>query len=131
MRPNMFLGMASAATAVALVFAAFDARASAATATANLGVTMVGVVWVGVMGAFVFSAQMINFTIPGTGSSGHLGGGMILAVLLSLMFVLTAPPAEMDTLRVGEQVVICLHEDRSEDQERVEAERPPVIPQAP
>ncbi|HEX3077006.1 MAG TPA: energy-coupling factor ABC transporter permease, partial [Lachnospiraceae bacterium] len=24
----------------------------------------------GVMGAFVFSAQMINFTIPGTGSSG-------------------------------------------------------------
>jgi cobalt/nickel transport system permease protein len=25
---------------------------------------------------------MINFTIPGTGSSGHLGGGMILAVLL-------------------------------------------------
>jgi cobalt/nickel transport system permease protein len=36
----------------------------------------------GVMGAFVFAAQMINFTIPGTGSSGHLGGGMILAVLL-------------------------------------------------
>ena len=25
----------------------------------------------GVMGAFVFAAQMINFTIPGTGSSGH------------------------------------------------------------
>jgi cobalt/nickel transport system permease protein len=25
---------------------------------------------------------MINFTIPGTGSSGHLGGGMILAVIL-------------------------------------------------
>jgi cobalt/nickel transport system permease protein len=25
---------------------------------------------------------MINFTIPGTGSSGHLGGGMILAILL-------------------------------------------------
>jgi len=36
----------------------------------------------GVLGAFVFAAQMINFTIPGTGSSGHLGGGMILAVLL-------------------------------------------------
>ena len=29
----------------------------------------------GVTGAFVFAAQMINFTIPGTGSSGHLGGG--------------------------------------------------------
>lgn len=36
----------------------------------------------GVMGAFVFAAQMINFTIPGTGSSGHIGGGMLLATLL-------------------------------------------------
>lgn len=36
----------------------------------------------GVMGAFVFAAQMINFTIPGTGSSGHLCGGMMLAALL-------------------------------------------------
>ncbi len=36
----------------------------------------------GVMGAFVFAAQMINFTIPATGSSGHLGGGMLLAILL-------------------------------------------------
>ena len=30
------------------------------------------------LGAFVFAAQMINFTIPGTGSSGHLGGGLLL-----------------------------------------------------
>jgi cobalt/nickel transport system permease protein len=36
----------------------------------------------GVVGAFIFAAQMINFTIPGTGSSGHLGGGMILAIIL-------------------------------------------------
>ena len=36
----------------------------------------------GVVGAFIFAAQMINFTIPGTGSSGHIGGGMILAILL-------------------------------------------------
>jgi cobalt/nickel transport system permease protein len=36
----------------------------------------------GVLGAFVFAAQMINFTIPGTGSSGHLGGGLLLAILL-------------------------------------------------
>ncbi len=36
----------------------------------------------GVLGAFIFAAQMINFTIPATGSSGHLGGGMILAVIL-------------------------------------------------
>jgi cobalt/nickel transport system permease protein len=36
----------------------------------------------GVLGAFVFTAQMINFSIPVTGSSGHLGGGLILSVLL-------------------------------------------------
>lgn len=36
----------------------------------------------GVLAAFVFAAQMINFTIPATGSSGHLGGGMILSILL-------------------------------------------------
>lgn len=36
----------------------------------------------GVMGAFVFATQMINFTIPGTGSSGHLCGGMLLTALL-------------------------------------------------
>lgn len=35
-----------------------------------------------VMGAFVFATQMINFTIPGTGSSGHLCGGMLLSSLL-------------------------------------------------
>ncbi len=36
----------------------------------------------GAMGAFVFAAQMINFAIPGTGSSGHIGGGLLLAMLL-------------------------------------------------
>jgi len=36
----------------------------------------------GVMGAFIFATQMINFSIPGTGSSGHLGGGLLLAILL-------------------------------------------------
>ena len=30
----------------------------------------------GVMGAFIFVAQMINFSIPGTGSSGHIIGGV-------------------------------------------------------
>ncbi|MDR1948972.1 MAG: energy-coupling factor ABC transporter permease [Spirochaetaceae bacterium] len=35
-----------------------------------------------VAGAFVFAAQMINFTIPATGSSGHIGGGILLAGLL-------------------------------------------------
>lgn len=36
----------------------------------------------GVMGAFVFATQMVNFTIPGTGSSGHLCGGLLLTSIL-------------------------------------------------
>jgi hypothetical protein len=36
----------------------------------------------GVLGAFLFAAQMINFSIPGSGSSGHFGGGLLLAILL-------------------------------------------------
>lgn len=36
----------------------------------------------GVLGAFIFAVQMINFTIPGTGSSGHLGGVLLLSILL-------------------------------------------------
>ncbi|MDD3155415.1 MAG: energy-coupling factor ABC transporter permease [Victivallaceae bacterium] len=36
----------------------------------------------GVSGAFVFAAQMVNFAIPGTGSSGHIAGGVLLAALL-------------------------------------------------
>ncbi len=36
----------------------------------------------GVMGAFVFAAQMINFAVPGTGSSGHIVGGILLSAIL-------------------------------------------------
>ncbi|MDE6286979.1 MAG: energy-coupling factor ABC transporter permease, partial [Muribaculaceae bacterium] len=36
----------------------------------------------GVLGAFVFAAQMVNFAIPGTGSSGHIIGGVLLAAFL-------------------------------------------------
>ena len=35
----------------------------------------------GVMGAFVFAAQMINFKVAG-GTSGHLLGGALVAILL-------------------------------------------------
>ena len=35
-----------------------------------------------VLGAFTFAAQMINFTIPGTGASGHLSGAILLAAVL-------------------------------------------------
>ena len=37
---------------------------------------------IGIAGALVFAGQMINFTIPGTGSSGHIGGGILLAGLI-------------------------------------------------
>ena len=35
-----------------------------------------------VASALIFAGQMINYTIPGTGSSGHLCGGMLLTALL-------------------------------------------------
>lgn len=54
----------------------------------------------GVMGAFVFATQMINFTIPGTGSSGHICGAMLLAALLG-------PYAGFLTM-IGILVVQCL-----------------------
>lgn len=36
----------------------------------------------GAAGAAVFAAQMMNFSIAGTGSSGHIGGGFLLAAVL-------------------------------------------------
>ncbi|MBN1231831.1 MAG: energy-coupling factor ABC transporter permease [Candidatus Coatesbacteria bacterium] len=47
----------------------------------------------GVMGAFVFAAQMINYPIIGTGSSGHIGGGIILAMILGPYAALIAMTA--------------------------------------
>ena len=51
-----------------------------------------------VMSALVFAGQMINYTIPGTGSSGHLCGGMLLSSILgpfagflSMIVILTIP----------------------------------------
>ncbi len=41
-----------------------------------------GTSFVASLAAFVFAAQMLNFTIPGTGSSGHFCGGIMLAALL-------------------------------------------------
>lgn len=61
------------ATAAAGAYSAKRAREEADPARVPL---------MGVAGAFVFAAQMVNFQIPGTGSSGHLGGGILLAVLL-------------------------------------------------
>lgn len=54
----------------------------------------------GVMGAFVFAAQMINFTIPATGSSGHLCGGMLLTALLG--------PCQGFLTMIGVLLIQCL-----------------------
>lgn len=54
----------------------------------------------GVMGAFVFATQMINFTIPGTGSSGHLCGGMLLTALLG--------PCQGFLTMIGVLLIQCL-----------------------
>jgi cobalt/nickel transport system permease protein len=58
-------------------------KASAEQENAENGEGLVGKAsLMAIAGAFVFAAQMINFTIPGTGSSGHIGGGILLASLL-------------------------------------------------
>jgi cobalt/nickel transport system permease protein len=64
----------------------------------------------GVLGAFVFAAQMINFTIPGTGSSGHLGGGMILTVLLGpyAAFLVTASVLTVQALFFADGGLLAL-----------------------
>ncbi len=67
-------GVMMAASAGAMVYAVAHMKKD------ELGEQKIPVM--GVMGAFVFAAQMINFTIPGTGSSGHIGGGMLLAAML-------------------------------------------------
>lgn len=67
---------------VALTFisaAALIVAAAGALARTRIGGPRVPLM--GVLGAFVFAAQMINFPIlPGT--SGHLGGGVLLAIVL-------------------------------------------------
>lgn len=66
-------GVAGILSGICLVVAAKKVRNSG---TENIVPLM------GVMGAFIFAAQMINFSIPGTGSSGHIVGGILLAALL-------------------------------------------------
>lgn len=66
------------AAAFFVVTAGFLAMASRAVRT---GLDQDRVPLMGVIGAFVFAAQMINFPVlPGV--SGHLGGGVLLAILL-------------------------------------------------
>jgi len=67
-------GVMTAASAAAVVYSAVKVKKD------ELGEKKLPVM--AVAGAFVFAAQMINFTIPGTGSSGHIGGGILLASML-------------------------------------------------
>ena len=59
-----------------------DASVSGITDSFDSGFSAAKLPLMAVAGAFVFAAQMINFTIPGTGSSGHIGGGILLAGML-------------------------------------------------
>jgi cobalt/nickel transport system permease protein len=70
-------GVMTAASAGALAYACAKLKDEDAPGGSERKVPVMGV-----MGAFVFAAQMINFTIPGTGSSGHIGGGILLAAML-------------------------------------------------
>jgi cobalt/nickel transport system permease protein len=63
-----------------------------------------------VVGAFVFAAQMINFTIPGTGSSGHIGGGLLLSILLGphAAFLTLASVLTIQALFFGDGGILAL-----------------------
>jgi cobalt/nickel transport system permease protein len=63
----------------------------------------------GVLGAFIFTAQMINFAIPGTGSSGHLGGGMILSILLGPCAAFLTIASVLFVQALFLQMVVYLH----------------------
>ena len=69
--PSVWIPMA-VASAGAVAFAARKARTAADPERVPL---------MGVLGAFVFATQMINFPVA-AGTSGHLVGGVLLAVLL-------------------------------------------------
>jgi cobalt/nickel transport system permease protein len=64
----------------------------------------------GVLGAFIFAAQMINFSIPATGSSGHLGGGLILSILLGPYagFIVMASVLTVQALIFGDGGLLAL-----------------------
>jgi cobalt/nickel transport system permease protein len=64
------------------MWAATAATTAVASRRVQAGVDDRRVPLMGVLGAFVFAAQMVNFQIPLTGSSGHIGGALLLAILL-------------------------------------------------
>src|SRR5690348_12968610 len=66
-------GLFFALAAVALAIAGHNVRSGISSATVPL---------MGVLVAFIFAAQMINFPLPVPGTSGHLVGSVLLAIVL-------------------------------------------------
>lgn len=66
----------------ATMYAASAVTAGASIKTLRNDETAAKLPTMAVTSALVFAGQMINYTIPGTGSSGHLCGGMMLSALL-------------------------------------------------
>ena len=79
---HMADALTSPAVAATMGALTLGATAFSVVKTAKTEKDMKKVPLMGVMGAFVFAGQMLNFTIPGTGSSGHICGGLLLAALL-------------------------------------------------
>lgn len=66
----------------ATMYAASAVTVGASVKTLRKDENMAKLPTMAVASALVFAGQMINYTIPGTGSSGHLCGGMMLTALL-------------------------------------------------
>lgn len=66
----------------ATMYAASAVTAGTCVKTLRKDETSVKLPTMAVSSALVFAGQMINYTIPGTGSSGHMCGGMLLSALL-------------------------------------------------
>jgi len=79
---HMADALISPAVGAAMYGVSIGANAYAVKSVKNDGLSDKKIPVMGVMGAFVFAAQMVNFTIPFTGSSGHIAGGVLLAALL-------------------------------------------------
>ena len=66
----------------ATMYAASAVTVGASVKTLRKDENMAKLPTMAVTSALVFAGQMINYTIPGTGSFGHLCGGMMLSALL-------------------------------------------------
>ncbi len=79
----MHIESALISAAVAIGFTAVQTCATAVAVKKTVNkTTSTGIRRAAVAGALVFALQMLNFAIPGTGSSGHVVGAILLCILL-------------------------------------------------